>query len=334
MISIREVARLAEVSPATVSRVINGTAKVAEEKRKRVEKVIKETGFIPNEVARSLFKKSAHIIGVIIPDIKNPYFNQMAEAIEKEAYKKGYKLTLCNSDNDTEKQKNYIRMLGRMHADGIILLINTEEVLNEICYSEIPIVILDRKINISNVVTNIHSDNYMGGRISTEHLVECGCTNIVNLRGPQNHSSGRNRFEGYLDVCKEHNLTPMYIDCEYDYEDGLLKTTELLEKFPNVDGIIAANDMVAISAYKVLKSKNYKVPEDIQIVGFDNVVISKFFSPEITTVEQPIAMMGKKAVDVLIDHIDGKTIKKEHIFPVNLVKRETTTVLNKDKAVR
>lgn len=124
MISIRQVAKLADVSPATVSRVINGTANVNKEKYERVLKVMDETGFKPNEVARSLFKKSAKLIGIIVPNIQNPFFNEMARVIEREAYNSNYKIMLCNSDNDLEKEKNYMELLSRMNADGIILFSN------------------------------------------------------------------------------------------------------------------------------------------------------------------------------------------------------------------
>ncbi len=324
MSSIREVAKLAGVSPATVSRVMNGTAKVDEEKKQRVEQVIRETGFKPNEVARSLYKKSAHIIGVIVPNIENPFFNEMAKAIEEEAYRKGYRLTLCSSNNNIEKEKNNIDLLGRMNADGIILLTNEEEIYEKIRDSKIPVVVLDREISNHNEVACIQANNYEGGRMTIEYLLQCGCKHIVNMRGPQVVSSGRGRFRGYLDVCKERGLEPMYVECSYDYEDGVEQTEKILELFPQVDGIIAANDMVAISAYKVLNKHGLRVPEDIQLIGFDNIKISQLMTPELTTIEQPIAEMGARATEILIDYIEGRKVKSEHVFQVALIERETT----------
>ncbi|MGO5052799.1 LacI family DNA-binding transcriptional regulator [Lachnospiraceae bacterium LCP25S3_G4] len=324
MSSIREVAKLAGVSPATVSRVMNGTAKVDEEKKQRVEQVIRETGFKPNEVARSLYKKSAHIIGVIVPNIENPFFNEMAKAIEEEAYRKGYRLTLCSSNNNIEKEKNNIDLLGRMNADGIILLTNEEEIYEKIRDSKIPVVVLDREISNHNEVACIQANNYEGGRMTIEYLLQCGCKHIVNMRGPQVVSSGRGRFRGYLDVCKERGLEPMYVECSYDYEDGVEQTEKILELFPQVDGIIAANDMVAISAYKVLNKHGLRVPEDVQLIGFDNIKISQLMTPELTTIEQPIAEMGARATEILIDYIEGRKVKSEHVFQVALIERETT----------
>lgn len=324
MISIREVAKLAGVSPATVSRVMNGTANVDEVKKQRVLKVIQETGFKPNEAARTLYKKSAHLIGVIVPNIENPFFNEMAKAIEGKAYERGYRMTLCSSNDDIEKEKNSIELLGRMNADGIILLTNEEEIFEKIADAKIPVVVLDRMVRHKNEVASIIADNYEGGRITMEHMLCSGCENIVAMRGPQNVSSGRDRYRGYLDVCKERGVKAQYVDCTYDYEEGLKKTEEILKTFPDVDGIIAANDMVAISAFKVLTRHGKAVPEDVQLIGFDNIKISGLLTPELTTVAQPIARMGARAAQILIDHIEGKKVPQKNIFEVKLLNRETT----------
>lgn len=324
MVSIREVAKLADVSPATVSRVMNGTANVNKEKYERVIKVMNETGFQPNEVARSLFKKSAKLIGMIVPNIQNPFFNEMARVIEREAYHNNYKIMLCNSDNDVEKEKNYIELLTRMNADGMILFSNQQGMQVNAGNSHIPIIVLDREIEFANQITSITADNYKGGRLATEHLLECGCKHVVCMKGIQTISSARDRFEGYLSVCKEHGIAPRYIDCKYSYHEGLEKTKELLERYPDVDGILACNDMVAISAYKILIKAGYRVPEDIQLVGFDNIDLSRLMTPELTTVAQPITQMGEFAVKILLDHIAGKEIKQNYLFDVTLMKRETT----------
>lgn len=324
MISIREVARMAGVSPATVSRVMNGTANVDERKKQRVQKVIRETGFKPNEAARTLYKKSAHLIGVIVPNIENPFFNEMAKAIEGEAYERGYRLTLCSSNDDIEKEKNSIELLERMNADGIILLTNEEEIFEQIADARIPVVVLDRAVRHKNEVASIISDNYEGGRMSMEHMLDIGCRSIVAMRGPQNLSSGRDRYRGYLDVCRERNVKVQYVDCLYDYEDGLKSTEEILKTYPDADGIIAANDMAAISAYKVLSRHGKRVPEDIRLIGFDNIIMSRLMTPELTTIAQPITEMGAKAAQILIDHIEGKEVLRHNIFEVKLIQRETT----------
>lgn len=324
MVSIREVARLAEVSPATVSRVMNGTAKVDEEKAQRVWRVVRETGFVPNEVARSLYKKSSKIIGLIVPNIENPFFNQMAKAIESEAYSNGYRVTLCNTDDSVEKEKANIQMLTRMNADGIILMTTDEEIQPEIDKCNIPVVILDRRVAKSEGMVYIQSDHYQGGRIAAEHLIQCGCKNIVNVKGPQAFSSGRARYRGYRDICGEYGLDEQCVECDYNFHDGLRAAEEILQKYPNADGIIACNDMVAISIYKVFHKAGISIPERVQLIGFDNIELSYLMTPELTTVAQPTHEMGKKAMEMIIESIDQKLEKRESTFAVELIQRETT----------
>lgn len=325
MISIREVAKLAGVSPSTVSRVINGTANVDIEKKERVLKIIEETGFKPNQVARSLFKKSSKIIGVILPNINNPFFTEMTKYIEDEAYAKDYKILICYSYNDIQKEKENLNMLVSMNADGIILLTNDESMRKDLDNYKIPIVVLDRHSNSEKNLTHIASNHYEGAKLATKHLIECGCKNIVNMKGPTAFSSARDRNRGYEDICKEYNREIKSVDCDYNYEAGIKSTEELLKKYPEVDGIIASNDIVAISAYKVLNKNNYRVPEDIMIIGFDNIEMSKMFTPEITTIEQDIEKMGRVAVRSIVDFKNGREVQKDYIFDVNLLKRDTTT---------
>lgn len=328
MISIRDVAKLAEVSPSTVSRVINGSANVNFEKKQRVLKVIQETNFKPNEVARSLYKKSSKIIGIIMPNIENPFFNEIAKAIEAEAYKNGYRLTLCNSNDMLEKEIENIHMLRSMNADGIILMTNNEEIQTEIEQCKIPVILLDRQVHNYKEMAYIQANHYEGGKMATEYLLQCGCKNIVTLCGPQKLSSARERFQGYLDVCKQYEMKPNYIECAYSFHDGLKKAEILLKRYPKADGIFACNDMVAISVYRVLCGLGYKIPEDIQLIGYDNINLSWMFTPELTTIAQPIKEMGTEAAKIIIQHVEGKKIVKEHVYPVKLMKRKTT--INKD----
>lgn len=322
MASIREVAKLANVSPSTVSRVINGTANVDEEKKRRVLKAIDESGFTPNEVARSLFKKSSKTIGVIVPSITNPFFTEMSSAIEKTANEYGYRMTICNTSGNVEKEKNAISMLTSMNVDGIVITTSNQELKKNLENCETPIVAIDRVISKNTAGGYIHCDNYEGGRIAAQHLIQNGCKSIVCVRGLESISSARERYQGYLDVCTEQGIREQSIRCDYSFTEGLTMTEKLLEEFPDVDGIIACNDMVAISIYKVLCRRGIRVPEDIQLVGYDNISLAHLMTPELTTVAQPIEKMGVKAVKMLI----RKETKgyKEYIFSPELIIRETT----------
>ena len=324
MATIREVAQLAGVSPATVSRVMNGTAKVDEEKKKRVEDAIRETGFKPNKLARALFKNSSGLIGLIVPNIDNPFFNEIAKAIEEEAYNKGLHIVLCSSGNNTQKEADNIQMLEQMKADGIILITNGNHTGRMIEKCSLPVIVVDRHITDCGEIAHIEADHYQGGKLAAEFLVKCGCRSIVCLRGPQEFTSGRLRYQGYCDVCRENGIPERYVDTKYSFESGIKAAYEMLERFPETDGIVAANDMVAISSYKVLRSKGIRVPEDIQIVGFDDIRFSSLVSPAVTTIHQPITEMGKRAVEIIFRYAEGSEYSEKNVFDVYLVERETT----------
>lgn len=324
MASIREVAKRAGVSPATVSRVINGTARVDEEKRERVEKAIEETGFRPNELARALYRKSSKIIGVIVPDIENPFFSELAKAIEKEAYEQEYHILLCNSDDQKEKELANLQMLAQLQADGVILMTNTGEKSQSYEAVSMPIVFVDRRLDEMGQTSVIEADHYAGGKLAAEHLIACGCRKITCIRGPQELSSGKKRYEGYREVCRQYSMKERFVDSTYKYEDGAKAAEEVLRRYPDTDGIIACNDMTAVSVYKVLQKRGYRVPDDIQIIGFDGVKFGRFLTPELTTVAQPIKEMGKCAVQMILGTVKELPRDREMKFPMMLIKGETT----------
>ena len=324
MAGIREVAKLAGVSAATVSRVMNGTANVGEEKRRRVLMAIDETGFRPNELARALYKKSSRTIGIIVPDIENPFFSELAKAAEEEAYRSGYKILLCNSDNDPQKESMNIRMLAQMKADGIIITTNCDSTSQVLDDCSIPVVVVDRRLTGVNGMAFIEANHYKGGQLAAEHLVQRGCQNIVCLKGPEAYTSGQQRYAGYQDICRQYGLTEQSVDCTYDYEAGKRAAEKVLKKYPKVDGIIACNDIVAISVYKALTKKGFHIPKDIQLIGFDNIKFSRLCTPELTTVSQPIHEMGTMAAGIIIRYVEGGDFQRENMFDVTLIQRETT----------
>lgn len=324
MINIREVARLAGVSPATVSRVINGTATVSAEKRDRVLEVISATDFVPNEVARSLFRKSAKLIGLIIPSIKNPYFTQVASIIEHLATDHGYRVFLCDVGDDIVKEQNAIQTLVSMNADGIIIASTNDAIQEYLAQCPIPVVAVDTLFSNKKVAAYVYSDYYTGGRMAMEHLLDCGCQKIVCITGPGHFFSARSRYEGYRDVCRERGIEEHTVSCDYDFHAGLVMTEELLSRYPDVDGIIACNDVVALSTYKVLYRRNIPVPDQVQLIGFDDIMWSSLFTPELTTIAQPIGEIARRAAELIIDieSFEGKGV--EIVYPVELVIRGTT----------
>lgn len=324
MSGIREVAKLAGVSPSTVSRVMNGTANVNTEKKQRVLKAISETGFRPNELARSLYKKSSKIIGAIVPTNENPFFIELTKAIEEQVYLHGYRFTICNSGNNFEKELDNIRVMEQLHADGMVLMTSNEKVWQEVQKSQLPVVVIDRQLDASGELAYIQADHRKGGRIAALHLLSCGCKHIVHMRGPQDFSSGRERFEGYKDVCKKYDLPIQYVESSYDYQDGYESIQHLIKQYPEVDGVIASNDITAIGAYKYLIQQGYRIPEDIQLIGFDNINLSWQVTPELTTISQPIEEMGALAARLIIDYVEGREIRKGNLFDIQLIERDTT----------
>lgn len=324
MVNIREVARMAGVSPATVSRVINGTAKVSAEKRARVLEVISATEFVPNEVARSLFRKSAKLIGLIIPSIKNPYFTQVASVIEHLATENGYRVFLCDARDNIEKEQAAIQTLVSMNADGIIIASTNERIEDYLSMCQIPVVAVDTMFSNKDVAAYVYSDYYTGGRMAMEHLLDCGCENIVCIKGPQHLYSAKCRYEGYRDVCSELGIKEQVVDCDYDFEAGLAMTEELLRIYPDVDGIIACNDVVALSTYKVLYRQGIPVPDQVQLIGFDDIMWSNLFTPALTTISQPIQEIATRAAELIIDINNYEGKGAEIVYPVELIVRETT----------
>lgn len=321
MASIRDVAKIAGVSPATVSRVMNGTANVDADKRQRVYEAIKQTGFVPNEVARSLYKKSAKLIGLIIPSITNLFFTELADSVEKAADKSGFRVVYYNTDNNPDKEKMAVGMLKSMNADGIIITSNNEELIDVIDKSGLSVVMIDRNMSSESTYTLITSDHYYGGRLAAECLIDSGCKQIVCIRGEQSISSARERFSGFSDVCQENGMDACYIDCEHDFTFEEDIVAAIRDVSPKADGIFACNDMMTLSVYKQLTQKGIRVPQDISIVGFDDVMLSKLVTPEITTIAQPIDKMGRMAVKL----ITGEQIsQKAVVYKPELIKRETT----------
>jgi len=275
-------------------------------------------------VARSLFRKSAKIIGLVLPDIENPFFTELADAIERKADSSGYRVLLYNTRNDIEKEKIALQMMVSMNADGVIFARSNEQLEPFIETSPIPVVVTDTVFSGGHAGAYVHCDFYQGGRMAAEYLMECGCRKIVCMKGPQTHSSAKFRYEGYRDVCAENALTERTVETDYSFNGGLLAAKELLEKYPDADGIAACNDVAAISAYKVLYKHRIAVPDQIQIIGFDDIFLSSRITPELTTITQPVKAIGEKAAELIIHGEEREINRKQYIFPVSLAQRETT----------
>ena len=325
MATIVDVARLAGVTPTTVSRVINNRGYISEKTKKRVHEAMDELGYQPNEIARSLTKQKSNTIGVIVPHISHPYFAKLISNLENEAAKKDYKIILCNSKEKAEKEKQYLDMCKSNRVAGIIICSGNVE-SNKINTGGIPVVLLEK--NFEEGKLGIQCDNYQGGKLATEHLIECGCKKILHLSGViDEEMPADNREKAFIDVCSkneiEHFIKKYDIDTYnqmnyYDYIKAALNEIE------GVDGIFASSDLIAAQVIQVCNEIKIRIPEDIKLVGFDDVDISQLTTPRITTVHQPIKEMARLSIELIDAKYNNIEVNEKTILPIKLIIREST----------
>ena len=325
MATIVDVARLAGVTPTTVSRVINNRGYISEKTKKRVHEVMDELGYQPNEIARSLTKQKSNTIGVIVPHISHPYFAKLISNLENEAAKKDYKIILCNSKEKAEKEKQYLDMCKSNRVAGIIICSGNVE-SNKINTGGIPVVLLEK--NFEEGKLGIQCDNYQGGKLATEHLIECGCKKILHLSGViDEEMPADNREKAFIDVCSKNEIE--YFIKKYDIDTynqmnyyDYIKAA--LNEIEGVDGIFASSDLIAAQVIQVCNEIKIRIPEDIKLVGFDDVDISQLTTPRITTVHQPIKEMARLSIELINAKYNNIEVNEKTILPIKLIIREST----------
>lgn len=322
MVTIKEVAEEAGVSVATVSRVINENGYVSEKTLKKVTDVIEKLNYSPNSIARSLYHKTSNMIGLIIPDITNPFFPELARAVEDVAVKYGYKVILCNSDQDPEKELNYLNLFKEKYVDGIIFTTHSKE---STVYSNlnVPIVALDRIVDTS--IPSVVSNNYEGAKAATELLLAKGVKNIAHIRGPKKIAPSEARYQGFIDAVEENRVSYTISESEFKLKDAERNAEIFFDTHTGIDGIFCSNDTIAAGFLKVALKRGINVPEELQIIGFDGSFFGEFIYPELTTVSQPIYDMGAEATRLLIEIIQGnKPEKRLYEMPTTIIERGTT----------
>ena len=321
MPTIKDVAKKANVSVATVSRVINNTGYVNHETRKIVEDAIEELGYVPNELARSLFRKRSNIIGLIVPHISTYFFAELIESIEDAVTRSGYKLMIFNSKDDMELEKKYLNVLNQYNIDGLILVANTKSAK---AYMKLGIPILTIDHIIDKSVPSITSDNVQGGELAAQKLVEANAKKVIHFRGPSDLITVVDRARGFYQVIDEHNIDCYSFDLDFKTPD--INDIEMfIKKHPDVDGIFCSSDIIAFYVISVLKKLGYKVPSDVQVIGFDNIELAGVLIPKLTTIAQPIQDIGNESIKILNKLIKKESIEELHsLLPVKLIERETT----------
>lgn len=320
MVNIKEVASHANLSVGTVSRYLNQNGYVSKKSSERIEQAIRELDYKPSSVARSLSKKQSNLIGLIVPDIKNPYFPELARAVEDTAWQYDYTVVLCNSDEQMEKEHLYIERLTQTYVAGLIV---TTSLLDTSIYTSLqtPIVALDRMIDAC--IPTVATDNKKGAKIGTQHLLACGAKNLLCIRGPQGLQTADDRLLGFLEVAKDRATT--IVTTTFDFNVAAEAIEQALIASPHIDGIFASSDTLAIAALHIAHKLVRRVPEDLQIVGFDGIALGEMVSPALTTVSQNLYEMGAAATKMLIDQIEGKNVKQTGLhIDAQLIVRGTT----------
>ncbi|KGR85053.1 LacI family DNA-binding transcriptional regulator [Lysinibacillus odysseyi] len=322
MATIKDVAKHAGVSVATVSRYLNKKGYVSEEAKNKIEVSIKQLDYRPNDIARSLSTKRMQTIGLIVPDITNPFFPEIARAIEDTALLEGYTVVLCNSDEQVHKERHYIETLKQKYVAGFIIATNQ---LEREYYTglNVPLVLLDRITD--SQIPSVSSRNKNGAALGTEYLLSCGVKEIACISGPQDVVPAFERTQGFLKAVEGLDIKTHIVESQFHFKEAEKAAFELLSAHPGIDGIFAGSDIIAIGVQRAVHRLGLSVPNDIQIVGYDGISLGEMVTPSLTTVDQNIYQLGETAVKMLLNIIKGKSVDNEHvIIDPSLIVRDST----------
>ncbi|MBO8127131.1 MAG: LacI family DNA-binding transcriptional regulator [Firmicutes bacterium] len=310
MPTIKSVAKLAGVSVSTVSRVLNSSGYVSAKTRKLVMDAVAKLDFRPNHVARSLVHRESKTLGLIVPDIANPYFPALARSVEDAASAAGYVVILCNSGNMEESETRYLSWLRQRMVDGV-LLASTNQVTPERLGQDWPVVLLDRDLEGLNV-DSVRVNNFLGAQEAVLHLVALGHRKIAHLAGPENVTTAKERVAGFRAALALAGINPddqQVIHGPFSYEFGQAGMAQLLSAGEVPTAVFCANDMIALGALKTCRERGVNVPLEVSICGFDDIFLAEHTDPPLTTVRQPIYEMGQAAVQMLLSRIKERSQK-------------------------
>ncbi len=333
-VTIADVAARAGVSTATVSRVLSGAVPARPETRERVLTAVRELGYRPSSVARSLKLRRTHTIGLIITDIENPYFPEIVRAVEDAARELEYALLLCNGADDPEREASYLEVLAERRMDGIIIATSRigERHARWLARAPVPVVIMNSETSVPGIPA-VLSDNRAGGRIATEHLLQLGHRAIGHISAPASHAAAEPRLAGVGDAMVACGLQPEWLviaQGDGHVAGGQRAMDQLLDRAPGMTGVVCYNDLTAIGAIRSLRSHGRRVPGDVSVVGFDNLDLAGYVDPPLTTIVQQKTLMGRWAVERLARLIEGERVPAGETpgevvrLPVRLLEREST----------
>lgn len=327
--TMQDIANKAGVSKTTVSMVLNNKDNnISKSTKDKIHSIAKELNYIPNSIARSLSTRKSGTIGIIVPDITNPFFSSIARAIEDSANELEYNVIFCNSDNEVSKEEKYVQLLISKLVDGVIFIAggnstNSIELLNK---NGVPFVLVDRYVEGFEECYGVYTLNKKGISDGVDYLYSKGKRKIAFVTGSPAIEISNLRLQGYIDRINYFDIfdDSLIFQSDFTMEGGKIVTEKILDTTPDVDAIFYSNDVMAIGGLKILSRRGINVPSQIAIMGFDNIPLSEVVEPELTTIGQPIYKMGKKSCELLIDIINDKSIsKKMYEFELDLIKRGT-----------
>jgi len=334
-VTIKDVAKEAGVSYTTVSHVINGTRRVKPETKARVEAALKKLDYTPNSLARSLRVGSTKTIGLIVPDASNLFFAEISRKIEDLGFQLGYSVILGNSDNDPKKQSNYINTLIAKQVDGVIFMATGGEMddLQSLLRNKIPVVVADRYVPLE-FADVVLLDNETAGYEATKYLLDLGHECIGCITGPNHLSPSMKRVEGYKRALEERHIAykPELIRAgNFRFDSGMSEMTELLKSTCRPSAVFVLNDMMAIGAIAAIRKAGLAIPDDISVIGFDDIELAAITTPSLTTIAQPFDEIAEQIIHLLIEKIQGNRTDghKRISLKAELIVRESTSVKEK-----
>jgi DNA-binding LacI/PurR family transcriptional regulator len=331
--TIREVARESGVSIATVSHALSGKRPVSGATRRRIKSAARRLGYRPNQVAASMITGRTQTLGVIVPDIANPFFSGLVHAAVDAAAGCGYTVIVGTAELDPALETRHVEVLHDKRVDGLLYLGGTDHdnrALRVLAKAGTPIVALDEALPfLPRSASLVTVDNVEGGRLAAHHLLQLGHRELGVVTGPSGLPTAQARLHGFAEVAGDAGLRPngrriRYAEA-YTLAAGRAATADLLAREPGVTGLFCANDLMALGAVEAARELTLKVPRDLSVVGFDDIFVSPLVSPRLTTVRQPIVQLGKEAAELAIALIEHEVAGPDRrILPVELVVRDST----------
>ncbi|TNZ79278.1 substrate-binding domain-containing protein [Vibrio parahaemolyticus] len=335
MATMKDIAKLAGVSTSTVSHVINKTRFVSEEISERVNNAAKELNYYaPSALARSLKVNRTKTIGMLVTTSTNPFFGEVVKGVERSCYHKGYSLILCNTEGDNERMRQSINTLLQKRVDGLILMCSSLEgeridVFER--YPDIPVVVMDWGPMLFTS-DKIQDNSLRGGDLAAKYLIDCGHTEIGCITGPLIKHQAQMRYEGYKRAMNEAGLefnANWIIESDFECEGGYQAFKKMAERGTLPSSIFVSNDMMAMGVINAANELGIKVPDDLSIIGYDDIHIAKFMSPSLTTIHQPKYRLGQAAVETLVRRLDDKSNEAQVVqLEPTLVVRNSVKLLN------